>query len=365
MPILWRYLLKGYMQVFVLCVLSFVSILLVTQFQDIARFASSGTSMGKVALFALYQIPHVLPMAIPISCLVGSILLFQKLSHTHELTAMRSAGIGLFPVAFPILFVSVVLSVLCFTVISEVAPACRVSSKKLIYEATSANPLFLFQKETLVRLKNAHVDMRSLRKGQHAKDVVFIINNPSHGRLGMMIAKDLIIENDLMLGKRVSWISSIDGKTPEGYDHLVIENQNEMATKASNLSQFLYNTNWYSSEENLNMRMIMAKGIASQQVNPSAHRSCLEEVARRSSLALAAFTFSLIGVSFGMEIGRSQKKKGILYAIALAAIFMVCYISAKSFRHAHLLSILIYCVPHPLIIMCCFGALRRITRGAE
>lgn len=364
MPILWRYLLKGFLQIFVLCVLSFVSILLVTQFQDIARFASSGASVSRVALFTLYQFPLVLPLAIPISCLIAAVLLFKKLSHSHELTAMRAGGIGLYPLIFPIIMTSVVLSVLCFTIVSEVAPSCRVRGKKLIYEATSTNPLFLFQKETLVRLKNAYVDMRSLRTGKHAKDVVFIINNPSHGRLGMMTAKDLYIENDLMTGKRVSWISSVDAKNPQGFDHLIIENQNEMATKASNLTQFLHSANWYSNEENLNLRMILAKE-KSLQTPSSLSSSSFQEITRRGTLALAAFTFTLIGLSFGIDIGRNRNKRGIVWAIILAAFFMVCYVSAKSFKHAPITSMLIYCAPHPLIWIFCVNALRRISRGVE
>ena len=67
MPIIWRYLLRSYFQVLALSVSSFIAILLVLRFQEIARFASSGTAQLKVLLFTLLQIPYILPIAIPVS----------------------------------------------------------------------------------------------------------------------------------------------------------------------------------------------------------------------------------------------------------------------------------------------------------
>ena len=104
MPIIWRYLLRSYFQVLALCVSGFIAVLLVLRFSEIARFASSGLRKLKVLLFTLYQIPYILPIAVPVSCLIASILLFQRLSHTHELTAFRTCGLGLKPIIYPLIY---------------------------------------------------------------------------------------------------------------------------------------------------------------------------------------------------------------------------------------------------------------------
>ena len=106
-----------------------ISTLLVLRFQEIARFATSGASIKSVALFTLLQIPYILPIAIPVSCLIAALLLFQSLSLGQELTALRTSGFGLKAIATPILFAGFFLTLVNFTVTSEMAPRCRGQSE--------------------------------------------------------------------------------------------------------------------------------------------------------------------------------------------------------------------------------------------
>lgn len=368
MPIVWRYLLKELFRVLLLCLGTFVSILLVSRSQDIARFASSGAPFKAVILFSLYLIPTVLPLAIPIACLIATLLLFQKLSHTHELTAMRACGLSTKTLTYPLLLTGFLMGVINFSIASELAPHCRVLTKKLTYEVTAINPLFLLQKGTLVKIKDTFIDMRMLRMGRCAEDVVIVINDASRGRLNIVTAKQFAIEGDQLLGDHVTFISSVDSKQ-EGFDHLVIENQTTMSTKASNLSQFIQNTDWYSNYDYLPLRMLFAKkayDTASPSPRYRADRGRAElECSRRVTLGLAAFSFTFIGVAFGMEIGRNRNKRRIIWAICLSALFLICFLTAKAWRHQILLPCLVYFLPHPLIILCSLRALRRVTRGVE
>ena len=369
MPILWRYLLRNYFQVLFLCVLAFVSILLVSRSQDIARFASSGAPIKSVLLFTFLQIPHILPLAIPIACLIATILLFQKLSHTHELTAMRACGLGIKTIISPLLLAGAVFSVINFSIISELAPQCRIITKKLTYEMTAVNPLFLFQKGTLVKIKDTFVDMKLLRMGKRAEDVIFIINNKSHDRLNLVVAKEFSLDGDQLKGENVALISFVDSKIEDGFDHLVIENQTTMSTKASNLSQFIQNTDWYSNYDFLPLRMVLVKNKDDKtRVRSRDHLSKNRgdlEICKRVSLGLAAFTFTLIGIGFGMDIGRNRSKKGIFWAIGLAAFFLICFVTAKSWRHTPYICYLVYFLPHPIIIGLSWHALKRVSKGVE
>jgi len=230
MPILWRYLQKELFRVLSLCIAAFVSILLVSRAQDIARFASSGAPIKAILLFSLYQIPSILPLAIPIACLIATLLLFQRLSHTQELTALRACGLSMGTIAYPLLLTGLLLSLLNFSIVSELSPYCRILTKKLTYEVTASNPLFMLQKGTLVKIKDTFIDMRMLRMGKVAEDVMLIINNSSQERLNIVTAKQFTLEGDQLKGENVTLISTVDSKQ-EGYDHLIIENQTTMSTK--------------------------------------------------------------------------------------------------------------------------------------
>jgi lipopolysaccharide export system permease protein len=364
MPILWRYLLRNFFQVFLLCVSSFISVLIVIRFQEIARFATSGAPKLKVVLFALLQIPYILPIAIPVSCLIAAILLFQRLSHTHELTAFRACGLRLKSITTPILFAGFFLTLVNFTVSSELSPRSRSLSKMLIYEMAMSNPLFILQKESLIKLKSAYYDIGALKANNYAEDVLIVVKNTSAERLTLMSASGLALKGDLLKGDHVTFISSIDPKQESGFDHLVIENQGEMNTKAADLSQFLQTMDWSTSFEYLPLRMILAHEIAVKN-RFAIGKSARLEIARRISISLATFTFTLIGLSFGMQISRNRSKKGILWAIGLSAFFLVCFITAKSMRHAPLLSTWIYLLPHPLIALIVLRGLKAIRRGVE
>ncbi len=365
MPILWRYLLRSYFQVFLLCICGFIGILLVTRFRDIASFATTGAGWSSVGLFTLYQIPYILPIAIPISGLIASILLMQRLSHSHELTAFRASGLKVNAIIFPLLMSAAFLSLVNFTVVSELGPICKARAKHLIYEIAMVNPLSFFQKDSPIKIKDTYVDIKTLHAGKRAEDVVLVLRNLSNGRLGLMTAKELWLEEDSLLGKEVTFISSLDPKREEGFDHLIIENQAFMSTKASNLSHLMETADLELHYDYLPLRLILAKIFLHPHKSGYTMGKGELEIIRRLTLSLAAFSFTLIGIAFGMEISRNRSKNGLFWAIGLAAFFMICFIGAKSFRHAHAIAALLYLLPHPIVLLFSIRAFKRVSRGVE
>jgi lipopolysaccharide export system permease protein len=365
MPILWRYLLRNYLQVLALCVCAFITILLVTRFTDIASFASSGAPISVILIFTLLQIPHILPIAIPISGLIAAMILFQKMSHTQELTAFRACGLGIKAITFPLILAGAILCLVNFTISSEIAPRCRVISKNLIYKMTASNPLVLFQKKSLVRLKDAHIDMSSLEEGKHAKDLVLIMKNLSHERLGLMVAKELTLDGDSVNGNQVTFISSMNSKNKESYDHLIIENQAAMNTASSPLTQFLNTNEWQTNFDHMPFRLVVAQRMLEHTHLLYPIGRAHMEIARRLSISLAAFTFTLLGIAYGMEISRTHSKKGIFWALGLASLFLVCFIAAKSFYRSPAIATLILLIPHPIIIFFSLNSIKRVSRGQE
>lgn len=365
MPLIWRYLLRSYFQVFALCVIGFISVLLVTRFQEIAKFASSSSSLQSIGLFTIYQIPYILPLAVPVSCLISAILLLQKLSHTHELTALRACGMGLTPIAYPLMLAGALLGFANFTITSEIAPYAKSLSKQLVYELIATNPLVIMQKDTVIKMRGTYADMKSFQDGRLAKEVILISKNSANNRLGLMTAKTLSIEGELLHGQEVSFISSFDPKQESSYDHLLIENQKIMNTKASNLSQHMQTADWLKGSDFLPLKLLIAKQIIEKKGASSLLQSASIEIAKRITLGLAAFTFTMIGVCYGLEIGRHRRKKGMIQACLLAAFFMVSFVMTKSFKHSPMIACMAYLLPHPIILFFCIRNMRLVSRGIE
>lgn len=362
MPILWRYLLRNYFQVFFLCLSAFVSVLLVLRFQEIARFITSEASFTKTILFSIYQIPYILPIAIPISCLISALLLFQRFSYHQEITALRAIGISLQKIMMPILSSGFLLTLLNAMIAFELAPICRSKARLLIYETVTSNPLFILQKESPVKCKNVYIDLQVSKGAKSAEDIIIALKNSSSNRLGLFSFRNLSLVDEELEGNLISYISSFDSKQENGFDHLMIENQDHMNIKATQLGQFMQRTDWLSHHDFLTLRMLLAKKSLDP---PPINKKTAIEISKRASIALAAFTFTLIGSCLGFQIGRNRFKKKIFWAILLAAFFMLCFIIAKSMYPNALLAISLLLVPHPLIAWASYRQLKMVSKGIE
>jgi lipopolysaccharide export system permease protein len=92
---------------------------------------------------------------------------------------------------------------------------------------------------------------------------------------------------------------------------------------------------------------------------------CYSEIVRRISVAMAMFTFTLMGTAFGVSISRNRSSRGVVVVICLAAVYLIAYFVAKGSDHLLTTSILLYTLPHLLIIGLSIWALKRVTKGIE
>ncbi|MEI6242638.1 MAG: LptF/LptG family permease [Chlamydiota bacterium] len=359
LPIFWRYLLFSYLKVFFLSVCGFISILLVTRLREIAEFATVASDLSSVFLFTLYQIPHILPLAFPISALISSILLFQRFSRTSELSALRIAGLSLRKILTPVLFTSFFLSFLSFFTISEITTTCYIRSKEILYQQSVKNPLMLLQKENLFTLHNMYIDKAENKDPAVSKNLFLIVFSKSYERLQLFHADSLELQKNQLLGKNISVFSYIKNISPHTFDTLAIENQQNMITSANHLSQYLKAQRLSVSLSYLPLPLLLSHPKYST-------KTIFLEILRRISFALATLSFTLLGISFGMELGRSSSKKGTLLASGFALFILLSFVLGKAtIKYYPLISLLLYLLPQPIALFFSSKALRNISKGVS
>jgi lipopolysaccharide export system permease protein len=382
MPILWRFLLTQYIKVLVLCAITFISVLLTTRLDEIAHFAALGAEGKNILLYVLYQIPYIIPIAIPISCLISSIILVQRLSATCELTALRSSGMAIRQFLNPILYAAGFISLLNFYFVSEVATDSHLSSGMLKTQLKSINPLLMLHSKHLMKVKGFYFDSLGASKlGETASEVILAMPNHSSGKIHLMVATQLNASVDNFVGKGISLITSMEGEKEGSFDHLMIENIGKTVTSIEDFAGILQKKSWSINNDHLKMSLLLARiheekrnlqnAIASEkpkseqkQIRRSLDR-CYTEIARRISIAFAAFSFTLMGASFGMSISRNRSNRGIITVIVLTAIYLSTFFVAKGIDNNLVASTLIYIVPHFIIIGISLWVLSRISRGIE
>jgi lipopolysaccharide export system permease protein len=351
MSILWRYALQSYSRVFFLSICTFIAVLIVTRFKEIARFTALSGDFSMTGLFILYHIPTILPIAIPISALLASLLFFQKISRSFELTALRASGLSFKKIIAPPMAASLILASLNFAISAEIAPFYRREIKAMIYQETSPNPLLLLQRQKLVKLRNAYLDMQ-VKDDETIKDLAIIVQNDSTNRFSLISARKLWLEKEELVGKDLAIISYL--KSDLGFDNLIIENQSSMSTSAPLLSLALKR-----SRPRLDINALSFKMLR-MHTKP---KQALVEMLRRISLSWAAFSFTLLGCAFGVEQGRAPSKKNLFFALLLTLSVLMSYLLGKELKNAPFLATFAFLLPHPFIWACSTIHLIRIARG--
>ncbi len=378
MPIFGRYLLKNYLKVLILSLFSFIAILLVSRFQEIAAITTMGAKGSYLMLFALYQILYILPISLPISCLIAAMILFQRLSNTYELTALRAGGLSLHWIISPVLIAGAFLALGNFYLTSELATASHLASRKKIYDLMSTNPLLLLQNAKIANLRGAYVQMDPVLSGKEAHNLFIILNNRSNKRLNLCLAKRIEMNGNDLLAEKVSLISSLPQEKDEGFDHLMIENQHKMSASADEFARMVVgNRGWKIANDHLKFSLLrirkehLLKEISTEANlgNRAKLRRHLEksrtEIIRRVSLGLAAFTFTLMGVAYGMEISRNQTYRGIISVLILTALALIAFFIGKEFDHLFWIATLFFLLPHLIIVLCSIWTIRRVNKGIE
>lgn len=381
-PILWRYLLSHFLKIVIFCVLAFIAILLTMRLDEIAHFAALGAPLSYIGLFTFYQIPYILPIAIPISCLIAALILIQRLSTTHELTAFRASGFSFRDILTPILLMAGFISLLNFWIVSEVATQSHLTTNFLKTELRSINPLLLLHNKHLMRMRGYYFDaMGTSRVGEFASDVVLALPNTHHGRINLLLAKRFQASPSIFVGENLTLLTSMPTSQEYAFDHLFIENIEESVTSVKDFAHLLQKKVWAVNNDYLTLGMLFVR-IQEQQIALEAaklsdqpasvikplrsnlHRS-LSDIFRRISIAFAVFSFSLMGTIFGINISRRKRNRGIYLAIILTVTYLMAFFIAKGLDHNWILAASLYLTPHLLILIGAIFVLRKVTKGVE
>ncbi len=96
MKILDKYILKTFVTTFAsVFIILFLIFILQTVWLFIAELSGKGLDFELVLKFLLYKMPSVVPLVIPLSVLLASIMTFGDFAENYEFAAMKSAGISL------------------------------------------------------------------------------------------------------------------------------------------------------------------------------------------------------------------------------------------------------------------------------
>ncbi len=123
MKIIDKYILKTFLITFtVVFVILFFIFILQTVWLLIAELAGKDLDTSMIIQFLLFSMPRLVPLVLPLSILLASIMSFGDLSENYELAAMKSAGISLRRTLQPLFILIFVFSITAFVFANSVLP---------------------------------------------------------------------------------------------------------------------------------------------------------------------------------------------------------------------------------------------------
>ncbi len=115
MRILDRYLIREYLKLFLLLMVSIISIYLIIDFfGKIRMFISNNATFTQMAAHFFYMIPTIVSQTTPAVILLATLMTFGAMSKHNEIVAVKANGVSLYRLSLPLVFICLAVSIVLF-----------------------------------------------------------------------------------------------------------------------------------------------------------------------------------------------------------------------------------------------------------
>lgn len=130
-----RYILIQFSKNIITMVASFITIyMLIDFFEKIDNFMEKGEPLSLALKFFLLNIPFILEQMGPVCILLAGVVTLGLLNHSNELIALKSCGIPLRRIIYPILLAGAAITLLLLTMTQFVLPVSIAATNKIWIE---------------------------------------------------------------------------------------------------------------------------------------------------------------------------------------------------------------------------------------
>ncbi|WP_103191409.1 LptF/LptG family permease [Formosa algae] len=217
MKILDRYILttylKTFLSVFIILMMIFV---LQTIWLFIKELAGKDLDVVVILKFLLYYSPKLIPLVLPLTILLSSIMVFGNFAENYEFAAMKSTGISLQRAMAGLSVFIVILGIVTFFFSNNVIPWGEYNSYNLRKNIAKLKPAMVIAEGQFneVGTINIKVEKKTGDKGQYLHDV--IIHKKANSGLGNYTT--ITAKNGELIGQENSDILKLILKDGYYYD---------------------------------------------------------------------------------------------------------------------------------------------------
>lgn len=367
--ILQRYVSKSYLSSWLLAMLVLTFVLSIGLLVKATQLVVKGLPAELVLNFLAVGIPESLSFTIPLASLVSALLLFGRLSADGEISAMRSCGVNLWSVMFPLILFGVALTALSIYVNAEVAPKGTAKRHDLINGSTKTKDLVkILEPGRFIRDFNGVDLWFESREGDILKNLLILEKMPSGSTRETRCeeASLYIGDGDMMLDMRNVRITPLSENQPgtataRQLRHTIknVVKKRTFRRKVGDLGnteirerlQVLATSDEVASPldvltDDEKRSAVYNAAIRGRKIEPDVTKEEAEAAAkllipqitstlkteynRRLALGLAPLAFILLGMPLGIRTSRRESNLGIAISLGVMLLYYAFMIAAKS-----------------------------------
>lgn len=291
---------------------------------------SLGRGLGLAAMLGPFVVTYALPMGV----VTAILLTLGRLSAQNEITAMRTAGIGLTRVGTPVLLLAVLGVVVSLLVNFEYGPRAKGEYRRLLSELGQSDPLSLVVPRQFIRGFHGFVIYVDRREGDELHDVwVWKLGKTrelefiGHGERGVVTYRE--DENQLLLELRNGWLQP----DPLDLEGSFLPNPGgQIVPIGIPLSELFKRKVFQKKPSNFTFKELVQERQRLRGSEVPAERRRLRDVEmtihENAALAFSVLSLALVGVPLGIQTRRTETSANLGMALLLTMVYYSLLIAA-------------------------------------
>jgi len=318
MKVLHRYVITEFIPPTFLALFVFTFILIMERiFESINLLISKGVSLFSVLHLLGCTLPSILVYSIPMAILAGTLLCFGRLSSDNEIVAIQASGVSLYSIFYPVIILSLFVSMIMVSFNQQIAPRSYNQFSKLYYQIIHKNPAVKLEERTFLDIRDYRLYVEKIK---HKK-----------GKLSGIIMYEMKKDGfpTLITAQRGNMISSEQQVIFELFDGTIQQRDKDDPNK--------YSITYFKNYD-ISLDLTQTPPAKAKRIRQMEKSELLEEIKRlkrdniptysleveyhqRSSLAFAPLVFCLIGIPLGIKARQRGKSIGFGLSLALFLLY--------------------------------------------
>ncbi len=280
-----------------------------------------GIGADDVGLLLLYTVPNIIVLTVPMAVLVGGLIAFGRMSADSEVIALRSSGISLYQLSFPILLVGLAAFALnlylCLVVLPWGNNAIIQHRWRLINTRTIAGEIRPRVFET--RFPNLILWVEELGPNQRWDKLLLVRTDVNPAQVFMAQSAQFRYSPET----REAWLELVEGYIYEGGN----------TPEESSVTSFLATERLLGrqlgfdqvspvakDDRTMNLGELRAE-VARRQASGQSTNQYTVEIHKKFAIPAACLVMALIALPLGVSTRRHTKATGYLVAIGVIAVY--------------------------------------------